>query len=541
MQTRSNVAPALAARSARIANLIRGAVASSRAGDRGKALEAGSTHESTGEADEAGEFPDVGSQPLYVDLDGSLIASDSLWESLCLLMRRHPSRIAALPFWAVRGRAVLKSRIAALVAPEAGLLPYRAEVMALLGRERARGRPLVLATASHERIARAVAAEVGLFDDVLATTEGRNLKRGSKLEAIRDHSGGRPFAYLGDARADLPIWSAAECAYVVEPSPSLARAVARLGVPTEVVSDAQTVGGRRAFLGALRPHQWAKNGLLFAPIALAQQMGDTGRLGSVFWAFWAFCAVASAGYLFNDMLDIEADRRHPSKRHRPFASGRLSIPLGQVMIVALLTVGFGLALGWVSVAFTGMLGIYLMATLSYSLYLKERLLLDVLVLAGVYTHRILSGGVAADIRVSPWLLVFSVFFFMSLALVKRYVEVRSGVDTKDASHSISRRAYQASDVGLIETMGISSGYVSILVLGLWVNREGVSQYYSRPDALWLMLPLMLYWISRIWFRARRGELLDDPVLFALTDRVSYGIAVGIVLITLVAALGGVGG
>lgn len=473
---------------------------------------------------------------LYVDLDGTLVATDTLWESLCLLLRRHPSRIAALPFWAARGRAPLKARIAALVCPDVALLPYRPEVLARIDVERAAGHRVVLATASHMRIAEAVAGHLGVFDGVLATTESTNLKGPAKLEAMRAEAAGRPVAYLGDARADLTIWAGCDRAVAFAPSRALAAALARAVPSHEILPRSAPRPARPPLLHALRPHQWVKNALLFAPLLLAHQVGDVARLTAVIAGFAAFCLVASAGYLVNDMLDIEADRRHASKRNRPFAAGNLSIPAGIALLALLLATGFGIAGLFVSPAFAGMVAAYLAATLAYSFELKERLFLDVLVLAGLYTHRVLAGGVAAGVEVSSWLLAFSVFFFLSLALVKRYVELlEKAASDRAGTGRVARRAYATGDTGLVETMGITSGYLSVLVLGLYVSRDDVTRYYSNPEVLWLATPLMLYWISRIWLLARRGEITADPVLFAATDRVSYWIVLGVVSIGVAAA------
>lgn len=474
---------------------------------------------------------------LYVDLDGTLIATDTLWESLCLLARQYPASLFRLPFWALGGKAALKARIAERVCPDAALLPYRPEVLERLARERAAGRRVVLATAAHQRIADAVAGELRLFDGVLATTAGHNLKSDAKLEAIRRDSAGEPFAYMGDSAADLPIWAAARQAIAVNVSGRLAAKLQERVPDPEHLRTARPAG--LPALRALRPHQWAKNVLVGAPLLLAHQLADLVRLGAVAMGFVAFCLVASAGYLINDMLDIEADRRHSTKRNRPFASGSLPIAHGILLTALLLAIGFAIPACFVSGAFVGMLAAYLLATLAYSHYLKERLFLDVLVLAGLYTHRVLAGGIAARVEVSSWLLAFSVFFFLSLALVKRYVELLEKAKAGETSAgSVARRAYQVGDTALVETMGIASGYLSVLVLGLYVSHKDVTRHYANPEVLWLVTPLMLYWISRVWLLARRGELAADPVVFAATDRVSYAIVLGVFVIGVVAALTG---
>ena len=479
--------------------------------------------------------------PLYVDLDGTLIASDTLWESLCLLLRRHPVRAARVPGWLRLGKAGFKARVADLAIPDASLLPYRPEVLAYLHEQRQLGRKLVLATASNERTAGEVAQHLGIFDDVLASDADHNLAGPRKLRAIEKHCAGAPFGYLGNSAADVEIWRQAHEAVLVAPTREAREAVARQAIPHDSLPIARPSTARAA-LRAMRPHQWIKNVLLFAPIALAHELGDAARLTSVVIAFAAYCAVASFGYLVNDLLDVEADRRHASKRNRPFASGALGVPEGVATCGALFLFAFAasvLALPW---AFTGMLALYLALTLSYSFYFKEQLFIDTLMLASFYTFRVLAGGVAAQTDVSAWLLAFSVFFFLSLALVKRYAELIAAADsgvaerTSAGSAQLARRAYQQADTGLVETMGITSGYVSVLVLGLYVSSESVTRFYSSPDLLWLVTPLMLYWISRIWFLARRGQLPADPVLFAATDRTSYLTGALVMLVGVLAAV-----
>jgi len=466
---------------------------------------------------------DVGN--LYVDLDGTLVASDTLWESLCLLLRRHPRQALRAPFWLAEGKALFKTRVADLVTPDASLLPYRPEVLAYLEDQRQTGRKLILATASDSRTARAVADHLGIFDDLLASDEETNLAGAAKLRAIEEHSKGNGFGYMGNSSADVEIWRHAADAVLVAPTREARRSVAHLGIDHTTLSVA-TPSTARAALKALRPHQWIKNVLLFAPIALAQDLGNSAALGAVCLAFAAFSAIASLGYLANDLLDVEADRRHPSKRSRPFASGALGVPEGIATGALLLCFGFGTSALALPGAFTGMLALYLTLTLSYTFYFKERLFIDTLMLASFYTLRVLAGGVAAQTAVSTWLLAFSVFFFLSLALVKRYSELLASAQAEPAAAAtnkkLARRAYQQSDTGLVETMGITSGYVSVLVLGLYVSSESVARFYSSPDLLWLISPLMLFWISRIWFLARRGELPHDPVLFAATDRTWWG-------------------
>jgi 4-hydroxybenzoate polyprenyltransferase len=290
----------------------------------------------------------------------------------------------------------------------------------------------------------------------------------------------------------------------------------------------------RAAVRLLRPHQWVKNLLLFVPVVLAHELSDARRLASTAVVFVCFCGLASATYVLNDLFDIEADRGHPTKRHRPLASGALQVPAAVALAISLAVLVCGLALSMLPLATIAMLVGYLILTVAYSAWLKQQLYLDVLVLAGLYTHRLLTGGVAARVDVSPWLLAFSMFMFLGLALVKRYVELL-GAKARGEDR-LSRRGYEVDDLGLVETMGLCSGYLAVLVVGLYVNSEAVRRFYAVPELLWLVCPLLLYWITRIWFLARRGVVHDDPVLFAATDRASYVVGALILCVAVFATL-----
>jgi len=457
--------------------------------------------------------------PVFVDLDGTLIRTDLLWESLAALLRARPLSLLRLPLWLASGKAAFKARLAERAVPDPQTLPYREEVLQYLRAQRAAGRRVVLASASHEGPVAAVAQHLGLFDAVLASDEGRNLSGETKLEAIREETGGGDdFAYLGNSRADLPIWAVAGEAVMVAPSASAQREAEASGRACTLL--VPRTASLCAAIRIMRMHQWVKNILFFVPLLLAHQLLDVERLGHVALAFMTFCGVASASYIFNDLLDAEADRRHPTKCDRPLASGQLSIPAAILLSLGLLFVSLGTSLQFLSIPSSLMLCGYLVLTVAYSTYFKQRLFLDVLVLAGLYTHRVLAGSVAAEVPVSPWLLAFSTFFFLSLALAKRYVELTRARES-DQHEFLSRRAYQVGDIGMVQTMGLSAAYISVLVLCLFVSSEDVSRLYSTPEFLWMMCPVMLYWISRVWLLARRCELHDDPVVFAFSDPTSY--------------------
>jgi len=465
--------------------------------------------------------------PLCVDLDGTLIATDLLWESLCAMIRGRPMDAVRLPFWLLGGRANLKRRIAERVAIDVRTLPYRAEVIGFLKDEKALGRRLVLATAADRRLAEGVAEHLGVFDEVIATDDGRNLKGREKLAALQERFGASGFDYLGDSPADLPIWEGAREALVVRTSRGTERRAAAVRPPSRVFEGRR--GGPRALFKALRPHQWAKNILVFVALIAGHQIFHLDLLLRSGLAFLAFCFAASAVYVLNDLLDLEADRRHPRKRKRPFASGAASIPSGAGLVVALLGAAAALT-ALLPLSFAGLLVLYLLLTTVYSAYLKRKVMIDVICLAGLYTLRILAGGAATSIVISPWLAAFSMFLFLSLAFAKRYTELSVAAGPLDM---VPGRGYLAWDIEVIRSLGPTSGYLCVLVLCLYLNSPDVRIHYHRPEVLWLACPLLLYWISRVWVLANRCLLDDDPVVFALRDRVSR--IVGVIAALILAA------
>jgi len=461
---------------------------------------------------------------LYVDLDGTLIATDLLWEALFRLVARRPWELPRVLLGLREGKAAFKRRVAERVAFDPATLPYlpyRSELLEIVRASRARGARVVLATASDERLAHPVARHLGLFDAVLASDGRVNLAGAEKRRAIELDAGDAGFEYAGNSAADLGIWSGARRAILVDPSRETVRRASRLSIPIEVVP--RKGSPARALLRALRPHQWVKNLLLFVPLLLAHTVTDFGRITATLLAFAGFCACSSGTYLLNDLLDLEADRAHPRKRHRPLAAGTLSIPAGLATSAVLLAVGIGAPAVWVGLPVAAMLSAYVALTLLYSAVLKRLLFLDVLMLAGLFAHRVLTGAVAAQVAISPWLLVFSLFFFLSLASVKRYAELLAA--RSRSVQQLSRRGYEVADTELVQSTGLASGYLAVLVIGLYVSSEDVRQLYATPALLWLICPLLLYWITRIWFLARRGRVSEDPVLFAATDPVSYVIGV----------------
>ncbi len=458
--------------------------------------------------------------PLFVDLDGSLIASDALVESYFAGFGRGVSLavLRNLP----AGRAAVKAAVAEVGAPDPSLLPYRDDVLAFLREEHARGRPLVLATAATAAVAHEVAQHLGLFSDVLASDRRTNLKGRSKLEAIRGlctARGWTQFAYLGDSRADLPVWREAVEAYAVAPGRRVRATLERDG--KLVRSFSRPAIRPAALLAELRPHHWLKNGLLLLPVLLAHRITDLALIAEVARAIVAFSLAASAVYVLNDLVDIDADRRHPVKRRRPFAAATLPLASGPVIAAVLVAAAF--TFSWLTLPrpFTAVLALYLGATTAYSLALKRIPILDVITLAGLYSLRIFAGGAATAVPVSEWLLVFSIFIFTSLALCKRYSELaRLAGASGEYAHG---RGYTVTDVGLVASAGQTSGLLAVLVLALYLSSPQVQVLYHHAVFLWALIPLAMYWVLRLWLLARRGVVLEDPLLFAITDRASLAV------------------
>jgi 4-hydroxybenzoate polyprenyltransferase len=449
--------------------------------------------------------------PLCVDLDGTLIASDTLWESVLVLLRRSPWLCFLLPIWLMRGRSFLKSKVTHHVKLAVETLPYRPDVLAFLRQQKAQGRYLVLATAADIRIAEAVAKHLGLFDEVLGSDKNTNLKGIIKRDRLQLLYG--EFDYMGDSLSDLPVLAAATRCFLVAPSPALRQrcqgtvAGEFAAIPLE----------KMQIIKLLRPHQWLKNVLVFVPLLLSDHNGSLEKWLMVLLAAFCFSLMASAGYVVNDLLDLTADRQHATKKYRPFASGALPIQYGLPIFLGLVLISSGISAVFLAWEFLGILWLYLSLTLFYSFYLKRRLVLDVIVLAGLYTHRLFAGGVAVGIATTSWLLAFSLFLFMSLAFLKRYIELAQ----LPKKTKVSRRGYQADDLPMVMNFGTVSAYLSVLVFALYIYSQDKMAHYQDPFWLWLLCPLWLYGLTRFWFLAHRQNIHDDPVQFVIQDRVSW--------------------
>jgi 4-hydroxybenzoate polyprenyltransferase/phosphoserine phosphatase len=462
--------------------------------------------------------------PLCVDLDGTLLRSDALYESLTLLFKRNPLYIFRVPMWLLAGKAALKAEVAKRVELDPAALPYNREFIQWLESERSSGRQLWLCTATNERLASRIAAHLNLFDGVLASDDVTNLAGGNKAKRLVERFGHGGFDYCGNEPRDLIIWKRARGAIVVDGGRKLEQEAARqTNVMRTFSSGARPLP---SLIRALRPHQWAKNALIIVPVLAAHLASDSDRLERALIAVIAFCLCASSVYIINDLLDLAADRTHRTKSKRPFAAGDLSLLTGWILAPLLLAAAILLSV-WLPGKFQLVFAMYYVTTLAYSFGLKGRVLIDTLTLAALYTLRIIAGAAAASVALSFWLLIFSVFLFLSLAFAKRFTEL-DGLRRQQHLRAAGR-GYHVEDLAILQSFGTAAGYLSVLVLALYINSPDIESLYRRPKIIWLLCVLMLYWVSRVWMKAQRGEMHDDPVVFALKDRVSLGVGLLVVL------------
>jgi 4-hydroxybenzoate polyprenyltransferase/phosphoserine phosphatase len=465
--------------------------------------------------------------PLCVDLDGTLVRTDLFVETTFALLKKNIFTAFLLPLWLLRGKAYIKDQIARRVDIDAGSLPYQTEFLDFLRQRKKAGDCLILTTASNVRYANAVAQHLGIFDTVLASDGKRNLTGNIKLEAIHDACADRQFDYAANGKVDLDVWRHANAAILVNPDRGVATAVERT-CPIERVFKDRDRNSLSSYIKALRLHHWVKNLIILLPLMLAHRANNPALLMQAGVAFLSFGFCASSVYLLNDMFDLSFDREHPHKQWRPLASGAISVAHAAIMIPALLLIAFLLALA-LPPKFFGVLVLYYVVTLAYSLRLKHHAIVDVIVLASLYTLRVIAGAAAVSVEPSFWLLSFSMFFFLSLALVKRYSELLGILDTE--TNAIAGRSYWASDLPLLAQFGTTSAFMSVLVLALYINSDSVRLLYSRPQVIWLLCPLLLYMVTRVWLLAHRSKIHEDPVDYVIRDRPCQLLAIlGIILL-----------
>ena len=462
---------------------------------------------------------------VVVDLDGTLVRTDLFVESILRYLKGNPFKIINLIRWLMAGRAFAKQKVAEHVEIEAEFLPYEEGLIEYLKELKAAGKELILATASHRKYADQVAAHLGIFDRVMATEDNHNLKGQNKLAAIRELIGDADFAYAGDSAADTPIWCAAAANIMVNaPAANVAEAEAAgklvwQGAPEKPVW--------KAFVKEMRPHQYAKNMLIFVPIVTSHDYFDGSHVVATILAFICFSFCASGVYFLNDLLDLQEDRRHRSKRYRPIASGSLPLSLGVAGAVGFPLLAFLMALVLLPLSFFAVLLFYFAVTNAYSFCLKRLTTVDVVTLAILYTLRVVAGAAASGLELTSWLLAFSVFIFVSLAFMKRYIEVSA---LPDEAGQVRGRGYSAADQETMFSLGISNFTAAVVILALYINSPYVLVSYETPQVLWLLCLIVLFWGNHIWTCARRGQIPDDPVVFAIKDRASQLVGVSFTVV-----------
>ncbi len=462
--------------------------------------------------------------PLCVDLDGTLIHTDMLHESVFGLLKVSPLSVTVLPWILIsEGKAALKQWVAKRVKFDPAALPYNRDFIWWLREQHSLGRRLILCTASDLSIAAPIAAHLGFFDEVMASDGTINLEGRHKAEALIQRFGSKGFDYAGNSTPDLKVWRHASKAIIVN-------------APDELVDDVVAMSEvEKVFKGlssefivyakALRVHQWLKNVLLFVPLLAAHRLMDVQAWPSLILAFMAFSLCASSVYIANDLLDLESDRLHPRKCNRPFACGALTVWKGALLGPVLLILSCFIA-ACVGGAFLKWLLTYFILTCLYSVKLKQLALVDCMTLAILYTLRVVAGAVTVGSSISFWLLAFSVFLFLSLAFIKRFAELQ--VQLLNGKHKAHGRGYFTDDAPLIQMLGIASGFISVLVLALYLNSQEVQRLYIQPQWIWGTVLVLVFWVSWLWLRAYRGEMHDDPLVFAVKDRVS--LAAGLVFV-----------
>ncbi|MCR9214545.1 MAG: UbiA family prenyltransferase [Proteobacteria bacterium] len=465
---------------------------------------------------------------IVVDLDGTLIRADLFVESIIQLLRSNPFYIVLFLFWLTKGIAYTKAQVARRIDIDVAHLPFEEETLEQLKSLKEQGKILILATASHVSYAEIVSKHLGLFDHLIATDAENNFKGSRKLEAIRELIGDAPFAYAGDSRADEPLWDAANANMMVNAPKNMKQKAEKSG-KLKWSSDNKK-SNWTSFVFEMRPHQYAKNILIFVPIITAHEYFLAPVLTSGILAFIAFCLCASGVYFLNDLLDVRDDRRHWVKKNRPIASGNLSIGYGILGAIGLPALAFLLAVTFSPIKFVLVLAVYYILTIAYSFFLKKVATVDVMTLAILYTLRILAGAAATGIVLSSWLFAFSVFIFVSLAFMKRYVEVAASPDT---GKNVPGRGYSNADSETLFILGVASFIGAVIILALYINSEDIMRQYGSPQTLWLLCLIILFWGCHIWLCARRGQVPDDPVVFAIKDRASRLVGLALVLVVFI--------
>ncbi len=453
-----------------------------------------------------------------VDLDGTLIKNDLLLEALTDILCRNPLHIFKILKWLRNGKAFLKEKIAQNYKIDVTTLPYNQDVIQLIESKIKDGYNIVLATASHRIFAVQIANHLGLFDELYATNGKVNLRGETKRDLLIKKYGARNFEYIGNSNDDLAVWQFSSKVYAANPNPFLQKKLKSFRNLAEIFTNPQNPV--KTFLKAIRVHQWVKNSLIIIPLIAGHKINGIADIKNGILAFLFFSLCASHVYLFNDVLDIRNDRNHHSKKYRAVAAGLIPSHIALALSFALLFVSIIGSFSFLPFRFGLSVIVYYLLTVSYSVILKRIAVLDIVVLAALYTMRIIAGTYAFNLSLTFWMLAFSMFIFLSLSLVKRYAELYQQRYT-GKNEQAKGRGYYPSDLEIISSMGTTSGYLSVMVLALYIQDTATITLYSHPKMIWFACPILLYWISRIWILTHRGEMNEDPVLFAIKDKISW--------------------
>lgn len=453
-------------------------------------------------------------KPLFVDLDGTLLFNDSVQEVFWRLVFTKPwHAIIAVYILLSKGRAPFKDYIAKHVKLSGIQWPINPDVLKLLNAEKSRGRKIILLTASNEKIAKAIAAPLEIFDKIVGSTSSRNFKGGEKLSWINSNFHAEPFMYAGNSTDDFILWGRAAEAIVVNPSSYIYEHAQKICKKVRLIQNLPQ--HFKTWAKLLRVHQYSKNLLLFVPLLLSGQLWHWHLFSTCLLAWVCFSATASAAYIINDLVDLDSDRAHSTKKNRPLAAGLLNISEAALWVLGLFVVTI-LGCLHLPFLFSVTLAGYFALTLAYSFYIKRVAILDVFVLSFLYLSRLLAGSVATMVVFSNWLIAFTLFFFLSLAYLKRFIEIER--TTQNAK--IKGRGYFKKDRELVKTSGLSLGFLSVVIFSLYLNANISETIYKHPNGLWCIAPALLYWINHLWHCAVHNKIHDDPIEFALKDKLS---------------------
>lgn len=467
--------------------------------------------------------------PLYVDLDGTLIKTDLLFECFIEFIKKKPFNVLLVFYWLVKGKAYLKHKLAQETSINIEDLPYNDSFLSFLTIQNNNGKKLILATAANKTLAKKIAKHLDIFSDVIASDDKNNISGVTKLTRIKEHCGDGVFDYAGDSKSDLIIFEHAKSSILVNFNNKLYFSTRDIHVVETFSSPNSLI---YSLLKAIRPQQWVKNLLLFVPVFVGNQWNELNLIMRSFIGFVAFCLIASAVYIFNDLIDIQLDRAHVKKKYRPFAAGFLTAQHGLLVFFVFIVAGLSSAY-LLNLIYFLILILYLLINFLYSVYLKKIVLVDILLLSLFYTLRMVSGGIITNITLSFWLVSFSMFIFFSLATSKRYAEVQ--LMNNSVKSKIPGRGYYNYDLTILNIMGVTSGYIAVLVIALYINSPEVISIYSSPKALWGVCLLLFFWISHIWFTTSRGKMDEDPITFAFKDRTSL-VVFALLLINVILAM-----